>query len=140
MVKKKKTSPEDLLRTYEADYTRIKAAIQQVGFICTGSLAERWLTCGNANCRCHHDPSLRHGPYHQLSWKQDGKTVSRFISPQIAEFYRQWIDNRRSLDAAIAQMHAISEKAQECILPPDKKKSPSKKSRPSMPRRAKKSP
>ena len=119
MAKKRKTSQADLLRTYQAEYSRIKASIQDMGFVCTGSLSERWLTCGNANCRCHRDPSLRHGPYFQLSWKQDGKTVSRFIPPQIAELYRQWIDNRRSLDCAIAQMHAVSEKAQDCILPTD---------------------
>jgi len=140
MAKKKKTSQAHLLRTYEVEYSRIKASIQDVGFVCTGSLSERWLTCGNANCRCHRDPSLRHGPYFQLSWKQDGKTVSRFILPQIAELYRQWIDNRRSLESAIAQMHAVSEKAQDCILPPDDTTPHSQKRRPSRPRRANKSP
>ncbi|MEW6072019.1 MAG: DUF6788 family protein, partial [Planctomycetota bacterium] len=30
-----------------------------------GTLVERHLTCGNANCRCHGE-GPRHGPYHYL--------------------------------------------------------------------------
>jgi hypothetical protein len=120
--KNSKESTSDVLRDCQKDYDRIKPAILDLGFICTGSLTERWLTCGNPNCRCHKDRSKGHGPYFQLSWKEKGKTLSRFIPPEVAEIYREWIQNRRSLDQIISQMHAISETAQKCILPPQKSK------------------
>jgi hypothetical protein len=122
VAKKRRKSPQDRLRAYQDEYDRLKPAILDIGFICTGSLNERWLTCGNPNCRCHKDPSQRHGPYYQLSWKEKGKTISRFLSPQIALLYREWIDNRRRLDQIIAKMHTISENAQKCILPPEARK------------------
>jgi hypothetical protein len=127
LAKTPKGNPKEQLRQCQADYDRIKRAILDIGFICTGSLAERWLTCGNPSCRCHQDPSKRHGPYYQLSWKSAGKTVSRFIPPDIADIYRRWIQNRRSLEHITAQMHAVSETAQKSILPPKHhKKSPSR--------------
>ena len=58
------------------------------------------------SCRCA-DPSQRHGPYYQLSWKEAGKTVSRLLSAEEAALYKEWIDNRRHLESVL-QESAIS--------------------------------
>jgi hypothetical protein len=79
------------------------------------SLVERYTTCNNPNCRCA-DPNQRHGPYWQLSWKQGGKTISKILSPEDAALYREWIENRRRLEATLEQMRDLSHQAGEQIL------------------------
>jgi hypothetical protein len=111
-------SPKQLERRLErlrADYEKAKTRIAEVGFTCEGSLVERYTTCNNPNCRCA-DPDQRHGPYRQLSWKEHGKTVSKLLSPEDAALYREWIDNRRRLEAALEEMRDLSRQAGEQIL------------------------
>lgn len=114
----RRPSREQLERRLErlrADYEKAKARIAEVGFTCEGSLVERYTTCNNPNCRCQ-DPDQRHGPYWQLSWKDGGTTVSKLLSAEDAALYREWIDNRRRLQAALEQMRDLSRQAGEQIL------------------------
>lgn len=103
------------LEQCEADYDAAKTRLAEVGFICEGSLAEIYTCCRNPNCRCA-DPARRHGPYWLLTWKEAGKTVSRRLSAEEADLYRQWISNRRQLDSVIRQMQAVSRRAGEYVL------------------------
>lgn len=84
----------------------------EIGFTCEGSLLQRYTTCNNPNCRCA-DPARRHGPYWQLSWKEDGRTVSRLLSAEEAQLYQEWIANRNRLDAVLAEMRDLSRRAGE---------------------------
>jgi hypothetical protein len=114
----RRRSPKQLERRLErlrVDYEKAKARIAEIGFTCEGSLLERYTTCNNPNCRCA-DPDQRHGPYWQLSWKEGGKTVSKLLSADDAALYREWIDNRRRLEAELQQMRDISRQAGEQIL------------------------
>jgi hypothetical protein len=45
-----------------------------------------------------------------LQWSRlkDGKTLSRRLDENEANLYRQWIANRRHMEAVIAQMEAVS--------------------------------
>jgi len=97
------------------DYEAAKARLADIGFTCEGSLAELYTSCGNPNCRCA-DPDQRHGPYWQLTWKEAGKTITRRLSADDAQLYRQWIANRRQLEAVLEQMRDLSRQADEYIL------------------------
>ena len=115
----KTPSPKQLevrLRACQEEYGRIKARIRDVGFICEGSLLERWMSCRKPNCRCSADPPQLHGPYYQLTWKHQGRTVCRNLPPEHAELYQQWISNRRQLDGLLEQMKAVSQKAARYLL------------------------
>ena len=103
------------LQQCQGDYDAAKARLAEVGFICGGSLSEIYTCCRNPNCCCA-DPASRHGPYWQLTWKEAGRTVSRRLSAQETELYREWIANRRQLEAAITQMQDVSRRAGEHIL------------------------
>jgi hypothetical protein len=96
--------------------SQVKARIQKIGFICTGSLVERWTTCGKPNCRCSTDPERRHGPYYQLTWKEKGVTVTRRLSPEHAKLYQKWVANRQRLESLLAQMHRVSVEAARHFL------------------------
>ena len=103
------------LQRLSRDYEKVKARLAEVGFICEGSLAELYTSCGNPNCRCR-NPDHRHGPYWQLTWKEAGKTVTRRLSAEDATLYREWITNRRHLEAVLEQMRDLSRQAGEYIL------------------------
>jgi hypothetical protein len=115
----RKPSPAELerrLRACTAEYEAIKARIAGIGFICTGSLVKRWMVCGKSNCRCKSNPAQRHGPYYQLSWKDEGVTVSRRLPAEHAYLYEEWIANRQQLDSLISQMHRVSAQAGRHLL------------------------
>ena len=111
---------ERALERCRADYEAAKAAVAEVGFICEGSLVERYTSCGNPNCRCA-EPDGRHGPYYQLSWKEAGKTVSRLLSADDARLYGEWIANRRRLESALEDMKDLSRQAGEYMLATESK-------------------
>jgi hypothetical protein len=112
------TELERRLKRCQADYEAAKARVLSVGFICEGSLVERFTSCPKLNCRCQ-DPEHRHGPYFQLSWKESGKTVSKLISADDAARYQEWIANRRRLESALEEMRDLSRKAGEYTLAKD---------------------
>src|SRR5215472_6420458 len=60
-----------------------------------GSLYERRMKCGQEGCACQHDPKAAHGPYFTLTQKVDGKTHSRYISPEQAPVVRRQIESGR---------------------------------------------
>jgi hypothetical protein len=122
MRKRTRSDVEKELRDYKKEYEGIKTRLLNIGFICKGSITERWLPCGNPNCACHKDPKNRHGPYYQLSWKEKGKTVSHFLSGDTVDLYREWMQNRRMLMDIIDEMEVVSRKAGNCIRSTDKKK------------------
>jgi len=93
-------------------YAAAKSRLADVGFTCEGSLVERYTCCHNPNCRCA-DPARRHGPYFQLSWKEGGRTISRILSGEQAALYREWVDNRRALEAVLEEMRDLSREAAE---------------------------
>jgi hypothetical protein len=110
-----KTELKRRLQRVSRDYEAVKARLAEVGFVCEGSLAELYTSCGNPNCRCR-NPDQRHGPYWQLTWKEAGKTVTRRLSAQDATLYREWIANRRQLEAVLEQMRDLSRQASEYML------------------------
>jgi len=126
------------LRRYQKQYAELKNRIRPLGFICSGSLVQRHVRCGNPHCLCSRDTNMLHGPYYQLSWKKQGKSVSRFLSPEELRLYRQWINNRRKLMAITDKMHDISQQARDCLLPEKaiEKKHPARTSTPQRGRRS----
>lgn len=57
-----------------------------------GSLYARRMKCGQAACACQHDPEAAHGPYFTLTQKIEGKTRSRYLSPQQVPVVRGQIE------------------------------------------------
>lgn len=98
-----------------ARYRELQDQIRQLGFIAVGSVIERYTLCGTATCRCHADPPVRHGPYFQYSRKLHGKTLTRRLTSEQAQRYRDWIANRRTLDDLLDQMDQLSRQAADLL-------------------------
>ncbi len=99
-------------------YRALLDQIQDLGFIATGSVIERYTTCTKTGCRCHADPPQRHGPYQQYTRKVAGKTVTVRLTPEQAQRYREQIANRRRLDELVAAMEDVSAQARDVLVQP----------------------
>ena len=95
-------TPEQL-----ADAERIAAELAMVGFVLPGSLIERSTRCGRANCHCHDDPPVLHGPYHQWTRAVNGKTVTRLLSDEQADEYGPWFENERRMRALVHDLERL---------------------------------
>jgi hypothetical protein len=54
-----------------------------------GSVSERYMKCGQRECRCQDDPDARHGPYHSLTRAERGTTRSRYLTREQATVARR---------------------------------------------------
>ena len=94
----------------------IEAALGQIGFCLPGSITIRHARCGKPRCACAADPPSLHGPYIQWTRTVHGKTVTRTLTEDEADLYREWIANDRELRSLITQLREISERATRLIL------------------------
>jgi len=76
---------------------KIRAAIGQTEYLCSGTLYEHFSRCGKPGCRCAEDPAARHGPYYDWGHMQGGKLVRRRLSADQAHLMRQAIANYRKV-------------------------------------------
>lgn len=104
------------LESYERRYRDLARQIANIGYITSGSVAQRFNRCGKPNCACHRDPPRLHGPYWHWTVKVDGKTVNRRLNPREVELYTDWIGNDRRVRAVLSQMRDIAAKATALIL------------------------
>jgi hypothetical protein len=82
--------------------------LTEIGPVLKGSVVPRYTPCGNPNCRCNADPPQLHGPYWQWSTAVNGKTVNRRIDPEDVPLLMEWIENRKRVEAILAQMHQLA--------------------------------
>jgi hypothetical protein len=107
------------LASYERQYRDLAAQLAAIGYIASGSIAQRYNRCGKSNCACHADPPRLHGPYWQWTAKVDGKTVNKRLSEREARLYREWIDNDREARSLLTQMRAIGAEVAALIIAED---------------------
>ena len=83
------------------------AAIARSGNVAPGTITERRMRCGKANCRCHADPPQLHGPYWSWTRKVRTKTVGRWLTPEQRDDYATFFDNSKRLRALLAELEAL---------------------------------
>jgi hypothetical protein len=109
-------APTAKLASHERRYRDLAAQLAAIGYIASGSLAQRYTRCGKPSCACHADPTRRHGPYWHWTSKVDGKTVNKRLTDRDARLYREWIANDRKARSLLAQMRAVAAEAAAVIL------------------------
>ena len=73
----------------------LSAALSQSRPMRRGSINERRMKCGQANCACQRDPKARHGPYYTLTQAAGGKTRSRYVGAEQVPVLRRQIEAGR---------------------------------------------
>ena len=69
-------------------FLELRRGLEQIEYFCKGTVLKRMMKCGKARCACASDPTKRHGPYFELTYKAKGKTVNVKLSPEAAPLYR----------------------------------------------------
>src|SRR5215510_8561588 len=85
---------EDMLQQARERIARIRAALNAMEYLCSGTLLRRTKVCGKPSCRCAQE-SARHGPYYEWGHLKGAKLVHRVVSPEQAALLRLAIANYR---------------------------------------------
>lgn len=93
-----------------ASVRELAAVLSQPKPMRRGSLSERTMKCGKADCPCQNDAKARHGPYCSLTRPVAGKTQSRYLSPPQAELARQQIAQGHKFREQVEQYREACEK------------------------------
>ena len=88
----------------KAQARRIARDLAALGFALPGTLADRMTRCSHPGCRCHADPPRPHGPYHQWTRKNNGKTATRILTDDQLADHSPWFDNHRRLRELITEL------------------------------------
>jgi len=99
-----KTTPAS--RSGAAARKRLAAAVAEIDGALPGSIALRHMRCGKAGCGCKAEPPRLHGPYIQWTRTVEGKTVTRYLSPEQFERYQPWFGNARRLRDLVNTLEA----------------------------------
>jgi len=107
----RKASRPSPLSTADRNFRQAQHDLQQLEYFLKGTVLKRMMKCGQAQCACHRDPSRRHGPYFEWTYKAKGKTVNVKLSRQAAPLYQAATGQHRKLKAILARMERSSRMA-----------------------------
>lgn len=111
MKKTTRSSVDALLASYLQQFAGLKQQIEEVEYFCKGTVLKRMMKCGQQRCACHKDPTKRHGPYFEWTFKAKGKTVNIRLQPAEAAVYSDATQQYRKLKAIMMRMESLSRKA-----------------------------
>lgn len=86
---------------------RLVEFLTQGDHLLPGSLVERTIRCGKANCRCHAEPPELHGPYLQWSYTRENKRRTRWLTAEQQERFRPRIDAARELRELVSELEGL---------------------------------
>src|SRR5579863_8204073 len=97
-----------LLERHAQRFRELKRDLQQLEYFCKGTVLKRMMKCGKAHCACASDPTKRHGPYYELTYKANGKTINVKLSPEAVPLYRAAAQQYRKLKALLNRLDKLS--------------------------------
>ena len=88
----------------------LRASIDAIDYVCSGTLLKRMKVCGKPGCRCAKDPDARHGPYYEWGHMVGGRLVHRVISKEKAAKLELAIANYRKMKKLMLAWEKETEK------------------------------
>jgi hypothetical protein len=89
-------------------FLELKRGLEQIEHFCKGTVLKRMMKCGKAGCACASDPTKRHGPYFELTYKAKGKTVNVKLSREAAPLYLDAAQQYRKLKSLLNRLDRLS--------------------------------
>jgi hypothetical protein len=100
--------PNAPLERYTQSFLELRWEIEQIEYFCKGTVLKRMMKCGKARCACASDPEKRHGPYFELTYKANGKTINVKLSPEAAPLYTAAAKQYRKLKTLLNRLDKLS--------------------------------
>ena len=101
--------PNASLQRHAQRFLELRRGLEQIEYFCKGTVLKRMMKCGKAGCACAADPDRRHGPYFELTFKADGKTVNVKLSPEAAPLYKAASLQYRKLKTLLNRLEKLSQ-------------------------------
>ena len=92
-------------------FRQARQQLQHLDYFFKGTVLKRMMKCGHPQCACHRDPSKRHGPYFEWTYKVAGKTVNIWLEPAAVTAYREGTAEWRRLRTLLRRMESLSRRA-----------------------------
>jgi hypothetical protein len=89
-------------------FRELRRGLEQIEYFCKGTVLKRMMKCGKARCACASDPAKRHGPYFELTYKANGKTINVKLSPEAAPLYKAAAQQYRRLKTLLNRLDKLS--------------------------------
>jgi len=105
----RRLEPSAFLERHAQRFRELKQDLERVEYFCKGTVLKRMMKCGKAHCACTSDPTKRHGPYFELTYKAHGKTVNVKLSPEAAPLYKAASLQYRKLKALLNRLEKLSQ-------------------------------
>ena len=96
------------LERHAQRFLELRRGLEQIEYFCKGTVLKRMMKCGKAQCACASDATKRHGPYSELTYKANGKTVNVKLSPEAAPLYRAAAQQYRKLKTLLDRLDKLS--------------------------------
>jgi hypothetical protein len=109
MSRTRSTSTAATIAKHAQRFQELKRGLDQLEYFCKGTVLKRMTKCGKAYCACRSDPDKRHGPYFELTYKIEGKTVNVRLSPETAPLYKAASAQFRKLKTTLQRLEKISQ-------------------------------
>lgn len=100
-----------VVRTQAQLFRQAKRELLEIEYFVKGTVLKRMMKCGRPLCACHQDPSKRHGPYFEWTYKANGKTVNVKLSAEAAPLYKAAAKRQRKLNVVLSKLERLSRTA-----------------------------
>lgn len=107
----RRSSRSGALDTYAKRFQQLRTDLAQIEYFCKGTVLARRMKCGKPQCACHTQPSKRHGPYYEWTYKAQGKTVNVRLTEEAAPLYQAAAKQYRKLKVILNRLEKISRQA-----------------------------
>jgi hypothetical protein len=96
------------LERHAQRFLELRRGLEQIEYFCKGTVLKRMMKCGKTQCACATDASKRHGPYFELTYKANGKTVNVKLSREAAPLYKAAAQQYRNLKTLLSRLDKLS--------------------------------
>ncbi len=97
------------LERHTQRFLELKRGLAQIEYFCKGTVLKRMMQCGKARCACASDPAKRHGPYFEVTYKDNGKTVNVKLTPESAPLYKAAVQQYHQLKTLLNRLEKLSQ-------------------------------
>ena len=96
---------------YRPRFEQLQRELQRLEYFSKGTVLKRMMKCGKPQCACRTDPTKRHGPYFEWTYKANGKTVNVKLTPDAAPLYKAASQQYRKLKTLLRRLERLSQTA-----------------------------